>query len=340
MHRVAEISRVFAGIKVYDKVLINMLSMASIPRRIQQHGYSDCTVMRIRDFFPMLASAASAWSQHNALRLSAALAYYALFSLAPLLILGISIAGFVFGEEAARGQAAVQMTQFAGSRAAAAIQSLAFGITRRSTSLSATAIGLVVMLFGASGVFLELKAALNTIWGVDVKPGSPVLGMVRERVISFTMVLGVGVLLLFSLILSAVLAALGPYLNGLSMVPVPVWHSIDTLVSFAVVTVLFAIIFKMLPNVVIQWRDVWTGAGITSFLFIIGKFVIAFYLGRSGVASYYGAAGSAIVILLWVYYSACILFFGAEFTKVYVLKRRGQVLPDKRAVLRSSLPGY
>jgi membrane protein len=295
--------------------------------------------MRLRDFLSMLGSAFTAWREHNALRLSAALAYYALFSLAPLLILGIAIAGFVFGEQAARGQAAEQMKQFAGGRAAAAIQTLALGIPRKTTSVSATVVGLVVMLFGASGVFMELKDALNTVWGVAIKPGSPLLALIRERIISFTMVLCAGFLLLFSLILSAVLAALGPYLHGLSILPVPVWQGADILFSFAVVTLLFAAVFKMLPNVRTHWRDVWIGAAITSFLFTTGKFLIGFYLGRSGVASYYGAAGSAIIILLWVYYSACILFFGAEFTKVYVLKRHGKILPDKRAVLRSNAPG-
>jgi membrane protein len=294
--------------------------------------------MRLRDFFRLLGSAASEWSEDNALRLSAALAYYSIFSLAPLLVIAISIAGLVFGEAAARGQITEQMRQLAGDRAAEAIQALVQGTSRRTASLSATFVGLVVLLFGSSGVFLELKGALNTIWGVAIRPGKPMRTLIRERFISFTIVLGIGFLLLVSLVMSAALAALGASMRNLLTWPAFVWQIVDLLVSFAVTTFLFAMIFKILPNVQIRWRDVWTGAGITAFLFTIGKYLIGFYLGTSAVASYYGAAGSAIVLLLWVYYSACILFFGAEFTKSYVQKYGCGILPDKRAIFRPGVP--
>ncbi len=287
--------------------------------------------MRLRGIISLFGTAAAGWSQDNALRLSAALAYYAVFSLAPLLMIAISVASLVFGEAAARGQIAGQIRQLAGDRAAEAIQGLV--LSTRHKSLFATTLGLVILLFGASGAFGELKSALNTIWGVAIKPGRPLLTMVRERFISFAMVLAVGFLLLVSLILSAILAALGTSMGKLLPVPGALWQGTDFVLSLAVVTLLFAMIFKLLPNVVLRLRDVWIGAACTAFLFTVGKFLIGLYLGTSGATSYYGAAGSLIIILLWVYYSACILFFGAEFTKAYALKYGSGVVPDKRAEL-------
>jgi membrane protein len=284
--------------------------------------------MRFREIYSLLGSAASGWAEDNAMRLSAALAYYSVFSLAPLLMIAISVAGLVFGEDAARGQVAEQIRQLAGARAADAIQGLV--LSTRHKSLLATVIGLVVLLFGASTAFGELKSALNTIWGVEIKPGRPLLTLLRERIISFSMVLGVGFLLLVSLILSAILAALDSSMRDRLPLPGAVWKSADILLSFLVVTLLFAMIFKMLPNVTLRLRDVWIGAGCTAFLFTLGKFLIGLYLGTSGVTSYYGAAGSVVIILLWVYYSACILFFGAEFTKAYAQKYGSGVVPDRR----------
>lgn len=227
------------------------------------------------------------------------------------------------------------MHELAGAKAADAIQALVQGASRKTASVSATIIGLIVLLFGASGVFSELKSALNTIWGVQVKPGRPFSTLLRERFISFTMVLGVGFLLLISLLLSAALAAISTYLRNVVTTSPLVWQAVDLGVSIVVVTILFAMIFKILPNVEIHWGDVWIGAAVTALLFTIGKVVIGIYLGTSSVGSYYGAAGSAIVILLWVYYSACILFFGAEFTKAYAGRNGGVVHPDRHAMLLS-----
>jgi membrane protein len=288
--------------------------------------------MRFREIYSLLGSAASGWAEDNAMRLSAALAYYSVFSLAPLLMIAISVAGLLFGEDAARGRIAEQVRQLAGARAADAIQGLV--LSTRHKSLFATVIGLVILLFGASTAFGELKSALNTIWGVEIKPGRPLLTMLRERIISFSMVLGVGFLLLVSLILSAILAALDTSMRNRLALPAAVWQCADILVSSLVVTLLFAMIFKMLPNVTLRVRDVWIGACCTAFLFTLGKFLIGLYLGTSGVTSYYGAAGSVVIILLWVYYSACILFFGAEFTKAYAQKYGSGVVPDKRSRLR------
>lgn len=292
--------------------------------------------MRSRKFFSLIGAAASGWNEDNALRLSAALAYYSIFSLAPMLIIIIAVTGLIFGEAAARGRIVDQLRHLAGGRTAEAIQALVMGTSRRGASLSATIFGLAVMLFGASGAFGELKSALNTIWGVDMKPGRALATMVRQRIVSFVVVLCAGFFLVASLIVSAAISALDTSMGSRFVLPKPLLHSVDIVLSVAVMTVVFAFLFKLLPNVILRWRDVWPGAACTAVLFTVGKFLIGVYLGTSGVTSYYGAAGSAIVILLWVYYSACILFFGAEFTKVYVVRYGGGVVADGRATLAGS----
>ena len=294
--------------------------------------------MRPRDLSQLLKEAASEWIEDGAMRLSASLAYYAIFSLAPLLVIVISIAGLVFGEEAARGQIAQQISALAGTRAGEAIQSaVQASAEEKTTGVLATIIGLMVLLFGASTVFAELKDALNMIWGVAVKPGRPFLTLVRDRFLSFSIVLSIGFLLLVSLVISAVLAALGKYMSARLPLPAAVWHACDFLVSFGVISALFAMIFKILPNVRIGWRDVWIGGLWTAFLFTLGKFLIGLYLGTSSVASSFGAAGSALIVLVWIYYSSCILFFGAEFTKIYACKFGSGIVPNSRAVLVSDL---
>ena len=292
--------------------------------------------MRPRDLPQLLKEAASEWIEDGAMRLSSSLAYYAIFSLAPLLVIVISIAGLVFGEEAARGQIAQQISALAGAGEAiqATVQASA---SEKTTGMLATIIGLVVLLFGASTVFAELKDALNTIWGVTVKPGRAFFTLVRDRFLSFSIVLAIGFLLLVSLVLSAVLAALGKYMSSQLPLPAAVWQGCDFLVSFAVISALFAMIFKILPNVRIGWRDVRIGAVGTALLFTIGKFLIGLYLGTSSIASSFGAAGSVVIVLVWIYYSSCILFFGAEFTKVYARKFGSGIVPNSRAVLVSDL---
>jgi len=302
--------------------------------RPDAHGFR-FTSVHLRDSLAVLGNAATGWNKDNAPRLSAALAYYALFSLAPLLLLGVMIASVALGEAAARGEVADEMRQYAGGRTADAIQVMLLTSSRKTAGIVATGVGLAALLFGASGVFTELKDALNTIWGVQLKPGRPIRALVRERLISFAMVLGVGLVLLASLVLSAVITAAESSLGRLFSQPALVWQGADIAVSVVVMTLLFAAVFKIMPNVIIHWRDVWAGAGLTAFLFTMGKFLIGFYLGTSRVASYYGAAGSAIIVLLWVYYSACILFFGAEFTKACLLMGGGTIRPDKRAMFRN-----
>ncbi|MEI6350021.1 MAG: YihY/virulence factor BrkB family protein [Verrucomicrobiota bacterium] len=288
--------------------------------------------MQVRALPGLLKEAASEWVGDNAPRLSAALAYYAIFSLAPLVIITISIAGLVFGEEAARGQISEQIKGLAGEQAGNAIQSVVKSTDHKGASIFAASAGLIVLLFGASGVFGELKNALNTIWGVVTKPGKPVMSLIRSRFLSFGMVLAIGFLLLISLAISAALSAIGTYMRNLLVLAPIVWQGVEFLISFAVVTVLFAMIFKFLPDVKIRWRDVWIGAIGTALLFAIGKTLIGLYLGASSVGSSYGAAGSAIIILLWIYYSSCILFYGAEFTKVYAKRLGCGITPTEDAM--------
>jgi len=294
--------------------------------------------MHPRHLFPLLKDAASDWVDDGAMRLSSSLAYYAIFSLAPLLVIVISMAGLVFGEDAARGQLAQEIASLAGRNAGEAIQSaVQSSAAQKSTGMVATIISTALLLFGASTVFAELKDALNKIWGVAVKPGRPFLTLLHDRFFSFSIVLAIGFLLLVSLIISVVLAALGLYMSGRFQLPPVVWQTWDFVISFAVVCGLFAMIFKLLPNVQLRWRDVWLGAVATSLLFTLGKFVIGYYLATSSIASSFGAAGSVVIVLAWIYYSACILFFGAEITKAFVRRFGAGIVPNSRAVLIDDL---
>jgi membrane protein len=294
--------------------------------------------MRARDFVSVLLESAAAWMEDNALRLSASLAFYSVFSLAPLLVIAVSIGALMFSEQTVRDQISAQLDALAGSRAADALEALLVTTaTQKRTGTFATIAGIVAMLFGASAVFGELKEALNTIWGVVIKPGRTLLRLIQDRFLSFSMVLSVGFLLLVSLLLNAILTALSKYINWVLPLPAFAWQMLDFVGSFGVITVLFAMIFKILPNVRLGWHDVWMGAAVTSLLFVLGKFLIGFYLGASSVTSAYGAAASVVIVLLWVYYSACILFFGAEFTKVYASKFGSGIIPNRRAMLWSEV---
>lgn len=261
------------------------------------------------------------WNEDNAPRLGAAVAYYTVFSIAPLVIIAIAMAGLVFGEQAAHDQIVGQIEGVVGKQMAEAVQGMLKSATGTKGGTWATVIGIIVFLFGASGVFVELQGALNTVWKVEPKPGRALRAMVRERLISFLVVLGIGLLLLASLVVSAALSALGKLLppdsqpGGLYL-----WQTINNLVSLGFVTILFALLFKLLPDVKIAWRDVWAGAFLAALLFTIGKYLLGLYLGRSATLSAYGAAGSLVVMLLWVYYSAQIFLFGAEFTRVYAYR--------------------
>ena len=285
-----------------------------------------------RALFAVLKESYSEWSEDQASRLAAALAYYTAFSIAPLLLLVISIAGLVFGREAAQGQVFAQLQGLLGPDAAGAIQE---GIANSSDPGAGTIsviIGLATLIWSASNVFSQLQDALNTIWEVKADPEAGIVTTVRRRFMSMTMVLGIGFLLLVSLMLSAGLAVVGAFFSGILPGGEIVWQVLNFLLSFGVVALLFAAIYKVLPDVTIAWSDVWIGAAVTALLFTVGKFLIGLYLGHASVGSTFGAAGSLLVFLVWVYYSSQILFFGAEFTQVYARKYGSRIVPAEGAV--------
>lgn len=257
------------------------------------------------------------WNDDNALRLSAALSYYTVFSLAPLILLVTAVVGLFLGEEAARGELSHQLQGLLGAQGAEAIESVVAGARSTSSGIIATIIGFVVLIIGATGVFAELKAALNQIWEATPKMTNGVLSMIKDRLLSFAMVLSVGFLFLVSLLANTALAAAGKYMGGFFPAPPFLFQMLELVVSFGVITLLFAMIFKFLPDIEIEWKDVWMGAVVTAFLFTVGKLIIGLYLGKSTVASTFGAAASVVVVMVWSYYSSLILFFGAEFTQVY-----------------------
>ena len=259
----------------------------------------------------------AAWVDDYAPSMGAALAYYTLFSLAPLLLIVVSIAGLVFGPDAARGEIFAQLRGLVGDDGAAAAQSLLQSVNKPAQGVLATVIGVATLLLGAASVFVELQNALDRIWRAPPRRDSGVWSLVTTRLLSFGMVLGIGFLLIVSLLASAAIAALGKLYSESFGGWAFVAEALNFAISFAVVTTLFALIYKVLPRVRIGWRDVWTGAAATALLFSIGKSLIGLYLGRSGLASAFGAAGSLIVLLVWTYYSAQIFLLGAEFTHVY-----------------------
>jgi len=271
------------------------------------------------------------WNEDHAPGLGAALAYYTVFSLAPLLMIVIAVAGLVFGQEAAQGQIMGQIQGLVGEESAKAIQTMIEEARKPATGILATVIATVMLLFGATGVFAQLQESLNIIWKVEETPGEGMWKMLKDRFISLMAVLGTGFLLLISLVISAGLSAVGATLEHVLPGPEFVLHIINFLVSFAVVTLLFAMIYKLLPNKSVRWNDVWIGASITSLFFTIGKFFIGLYLGKSDVGVAYGAAGSLVVILIWVYYASQIFLFGAEFTAVYAESRATQLVPTPHA---------
>lgn len=268
----------------------------------------------------------------KAMRLSAALAYYSVFSLAPLLIIAISIAGAIYGEDAARGAIEVELTESIGKKAAATVQDMVSSAYKDGSSWIMTLVGIVILLITASGVFAQLKDALNTVWDIETKPGRGIIGFIIDRLLSLSMVLVIGFLLLISLIASTASAAAIKFIGNALPVPHFIIQGGTFIVSIVLVTLLFAMIFKILPDAEIQWGDVWKGAFLTAVLFAIGKMVLGIYLGREGAASPYGAAGALILLLSWVYFSANILLLGAEFTQVYARRRGRRIEPTENAL--------
>jgi membrane protein len=289
-------------------------------------------VMAWKPVLGLLKETASDWKEDKADRLAAALAFYTVLSLAPLVIIAVSVAGLVVGEEAARGQLSGQISALVGPQASAAIEGILANAHKPSAGVLGTVLGAGALLLGASGVFGELQDSLNTIWEVTPKPGRGLWGVLRDRFFSFTMVLGVGFLLLVSLVVSTALAAVGKLLSGALPGGETLWSVVNFVTSFGIITTLFALIYKVVPDVKVRWSDVWVGAAVTALLFVLGKIGIGLYLGKSTVASAYGAAASIVVITVWVYYSAQILFLGAEFTQVYARTFGSRIEPSKNAI--------
>src|SRR5882724_11583335 len=261
------------------------------------------------------------WYEDRAQRMGAALAYYTIFALTPGLVILMALAGLLLGP-GAESQIIEQIRELIGEQGAVAIEATIQNARGETLGAAGTALALIPLIFGLWGVFGELQDGLNTIWGVTPKPGRRIRDILKERFWSFAMVVGIGFVLLVSLVLSAWLAAVGTYVGSLLPAPAAGLEALNFVISFVVITGSFALIFKLLPDVRIAWRDVWLGAAATALFFTVGKFLIGLYLGKSAVASAYGAASSLVIIVVWVYYSAQILLLGAEFTKVWT-KRRG-----------------
>jgi membrane protein len=280
--------------------------------------------LNLKTIWALVRQTSVDWNRHEATRLGASLAFYAVLSLAPLVILSLAVGSLFIGLEAAQQDIASQFQQLLGPDGAQAVQSVIAHGQNVGVGSVASALGLVILLFGASQVFAELQSALNKIWEADAAKTNGVLAMIRQRFFSFGLVLAIGLLLLVSLLLSAALAAAGSYMHG--VLPLPEWllRTFDFLFSVVATSALFALIFEYIPDAPTNWRDSWIGGLVTAGLFSLGKSLIGLYLGKAGIGSAYGAAGSLVVVVAWVYYSSQIFFFGAEFTHVITQSRHAR----------------
>jgi membrane protein len=284
--------------------------------------------------FAVIADAGGGWSSHKAPRLGAALAYYTVFSIGPLLLISVAIAGVVFGAEAASNQIYETLHGLVGEAGATVVQDAVKNADKPDTSVLATILGIASLLFGASGVFGELHDALNTVWGVkakELKGLRNIVGILKERLLSFSMVLGTGFLLLVSLVVTSVLSVVGKWLSSTLPGGEVVWQIINFIIAQAVITSIFAAIFLYVPDVRMRWREGVIAGFVTAIMFNLGKLAIGVYIGKADLASTYGAAGSLIVLLVWIYYSSQILYFGAEMSRALAHKLGTQVTPRREA---------
>lgn len=294
-------------------------------------------LLRFRHLVSLLKEAADAWLYHQASRLGAALAFYTIFAIAPLFLIVLAVAGVWFGQEAAQRQLFDQINGLVGDQGGEAIQALVAAADRPMAGVWATVVAVGTLFVGATGVFVHLQSALNTLWDVQRERGKGIRYFIMDRLLSFAMILAIGFLLLVSLVISAGLAAVGNFLSDFLPAEELFWQTVNFFISLAVIAVLFALIFKILPDVKVAWRDVWFGAVTTAFLFNLGKSLLSLYLGKGSFVSAYGAAGSLVIILVWVYYSAQILFFGAELTRLAARDSRRRAM-NKRQVRKSWQP--
>ncbi|GAB4234446.1 MAG: YihY/virulence factor BrkB family protein [Elainellaceae cyanobacterium] len=294
--------------------------------------------MRVKQIWRLLKETFQEWNEDKASQLAASLAYYTVFSLAPLLVIVIAIASLLFDRATVQDQITTQIQGLVGQEGASLVQTALENANQpgQNSGLFASIISIALLILGASGVFGHLQDALNTIWNVKAKPNNAAKGFVQKRLLSFAMVVTIGFLLMVSLVVSTALAALSSYFSNLLPGSDALWQLLNIVLSLAILSFLFALLYKFVPDVEIAWGDVWFGAIVTAVLFTIGKYALGMYIGNGGFGSVYGAAGSVIIILAWVYYSAQILFFGAELTQVYARRYGSQIRPDENAVALDS----
>ncbi len=287
----------------------------------------------IKRYFNLLKDTASAFSQDNCVKLSASLSYYTIFSIGPLLVIIISLSALFLGRDAVQGKLYGQISGLIGSDAALQVQEIIKNSQHKNSGILGTIIGTVILIIGATGIFTEIQDSINFIWSLRAKPKRGLIKLLINRLLSFSLIVSLGFLLLVSLVVSALLDVLSERLTRLfAETTVYIFYVLNFAIIFAIITVLFGIIFKVLPDGRIKWKDALVGASFTAILFIIGKAGISYYLGRSNLGATYGTAASVIIILTWVYYTSIILYFGAEFTKVYALEFGGGIVPNDTAV--------
>lgn len=294
--------------------------------------------MKLKILWETLVEIIDEWSDDKAPKLAASLSFYTMFSLAPVLLIAIALAGFIYGNDAAEGRIVSEVQSMVGREGAVIIQTALKNTSDTQSGIIATIIGFVTLVIGATVIFIELQDSLNTIWKVRQKSGQPIRLYLRNRMVSFSMVIGFGVLLFLLLLISTAISALSGFVERYLIIPPFLLHLMDIVISFLVVTILFGMIYKILPDVHIAWRDVRIGAIVTSILFILGKYLISLYLAHSTTSSVYGAAGSLALLLIWIYYTAQILFLGAEFTYIYTKKFGSGIHPKSYAEVITCIP--
>jgi membrane protein len=286
----------------------------------------------LKKIWLLLKDSAIAWDDDNIGQQGAALSFFTVFSLSPLLILVVVLSSFGFGREAASGHLISQIRGLIGIEGAQLVQSLITNAYQSQSNALAAFFSAIMLLLGASGVFIQLRNSLNTIWHVKLKPIGTIQSFLRVHLLSFAMILGIGFLLLVSLILSTVLTAMSTYLSSFLTIFRGMMRLLDFIISFMGITILFALIFKFIPAVTLKWKDAWIGAAVTSLLFSIGRLVIGMYLGNSALGSTFGAASSLVIFMMWVFYSSQIVLYGAEFTRLYSMRFGSNFLPSANAV--------
>ena len=292
------------------------------------------TKLKFKDIKEMIYETLDQFIDDKGFKMSAALSFYASFSLGPLLLIVISVAGIFYGEEAARGEISKQITYLIGKDGAEMIQTIIKGASNKVTGIFAGIVSLIFLILGSIAVFLELQESLNTIWGIESRPGRGIWGFIKNRLVSFSMVVATGFLLMVSLIINSLIYLTYNFLGNYFNIILPASEAVNIISSFIVITLLFAMIFKYLPDAIISWKYVWFGAFITSVFFSIGKYFIGLYLGNSSYSSTYGAAASIVILFIWIYYSGIILYLGAEFTQIFRKRfSKAELQPDTDGVV-------